>query len=186
MKKVLLTSVALTAMSAASAQAVPVLVGTGHYNGSDYEIWKEFATWERPDAVAFGGSTGNMHLATLQTEGEQDFVYDLIQNYIGHDLVWWWLGGSDAANEGDWRWTADGSNDPFTYTNWAPGEPNNFFNEDYLYMYGATGRWNDAKEDANIWGAVYEKKKVPEPGAVGLIGLGLLGLGAAARRRKAA
>jgi len=186
MKKVLLTSVALTAMSAVSAQAAPILVGSGHYNGSDYEIWKEFGLWEHDEAEAFGGSTGEMHLATLQTEDEQDFVYDLIQGYAGHDLVWWWLGGEDTANEGDWRWVADGSNDPFTYTNWAPGEPNNLFNEDYLYMYGATGRWNDAKESADIFGAVYEKKKVPEPAALGLIGLGLLGLGAAARRRKAA
>lgn len=53
-----------------------------------------------------------------------------------------WVGMSDVADEGTWEWV-DGSS--VSYTNWAPGEPNNYGNdEDCLEVgYYASGAWND-------------------------------------------
>ena len=74
-----------------------------------------------------------------------------------------WIGGSDAAVEGTWRWVtgpeagqsfwfgeSSGNNigADFTFENWAGGEPNDWPNagipdeENYLHVYN-DGRWND-------------------------------------------
>ena len=53
-----------------------------------------------------------------------------------------WTSGSDAANEKQFVWTATGQ--PFDYTNWAAGSPDNTASHDYVGMNaGATAQWND-------------------------------------------
>eukprot|EP00994_Dinema_validum_P004414 NODE_2462_length_691_cov_1243.006231_g2011_i0.p2 GENE.NODE_2462_length_691_cov_1243.006231_g2011_i0~~NODE_2462_length_691_cov_1243.006231_g2011_i0.p2 ORF type:complete len:116 (+),score=20.88 NODE_2462_length_691_cov_1243.006231_g2011_i0:112-459(+) len=52
-----------------------------------------------------------------------------------------WLGFTDGGAEGKWRF-ANGKKP--CYTNWAPGEPNNYKNEDCAEMYN-NGLWNDLK-----------------------------------------
>jgi len=68
-----------------------------------------------------------------------------------------WIGASDAASEGDWKWlsgpetgTSFWSGDAFgsvvsdEYANWNGGEPNDSGgNEDCAQYYSETGRWND-------------------------------------------
>ena len=54
-------------------------------------------------------------------------------------------GGTEANNTNNgWVWV---SGEPFSYTNWASGEPNGLANEDYVEMFGTggtePGRWND-------------------------------------------
>ncbi|XP_065145822.1 galactose-specific lectin nattectin-like [Paramisgurnus dabryanus] len=53
-----------------------------------------------------------------------------------------WIGGHDAAVEGQWLWT-DGSQ--FDFTNWCSGQPDNFQgNENCLEINYTTNRcWND-------------------------------------------
>ncbi|NND23786.1 MAG: lectin, partial [Acidimicrobiia bacterium] len=69
-----------------------------------------------------------------------------------------WIGGSDEANEGVWRWMTGpeagiifwnggiGGNSP-NYANWNNNEPNNLGNEDYAHItapgVGIDGSWND-------------------------------------------
>ena len=58
---------------------------------------------------------------------------------VGYGAVW--LGGTDAANEGVWE-TVTG--EPWVYSNWMSGEPNNSGDEDYLELYSwGGGGWND-------------------------------------------
>lgn len=97
------------------------------------------------------GSTG--YLATITSEAENNFVADRL---VGDG----WMGASDAASEGDWKWL-DGpeagtsfwsGNNPGTpvagrYNNWSSGEPNDYNNgvpgEDCAQFYASTGLWND-------------------------------------------
>ena len=94
------------------------------------------------------------YLATLTTQEEADFS-GLQSPGVG------WIGGSDAASEGVWRWvtgpeagtqfwsgTAGGSvTAPFNFAFWNSGEPNQAGNEDYAHIVhpnvNSNGSWND-------------------------------------------
>ena len=74
------------------------------------------------------------HLATISSVEENVFVNQLAQS---QNI---WLGGSDVKSEGVFEWVTGGV---ITYSNWAPGEPNNGNgNQDYMHMY-ADGTWDD-------------------------------------------
>src|SRR5690606_27282349 len=56
---------------------------------------------------------------------------------------WLWIGLTDEAQEGTFVWSND---EPVTYTNWSPFEPNDFNGiEDHTMMW-YDGQWNDATE----------------------------------------
>ncbi|XP_071145894.1 perlucin-like [Mytilus edulis] len=64
-------------------------------------------------------------LAWIDSAIEDKFIEGMLNRY--HDSIATsevWMGGTDMLIEGIWMW-AD-SLKPFTYTNWFPGEPNNF------------------------------------------------------------
>uniref|UniRef100_A0A3Q3LEY3 C-type lectin domain-containing protein n=1 Tax=Mastacembelus armatus TaxID=205130 RepID=A0A3Q3LEY3_9TELE len=84
------------------------------------------------DSTFMGG-----HLASVRG----DIEYGVIQKVIGDGKAAW-IGGFDAQKKGVWFWT-DGT--PFTYTNWASGEPNNVLGLQHCLQmnYGAQKRWDD-------------------------------------------
>ena len=54
-----------------------------------------------------------------------------------------WIGCNDISHEGRFVWVHN--NQPITFSNWKPGEPNNVGNEDCCMMgfpHGL-GQWND-------------------------------------------
>jgi len=105
----------------------------------------------RTAAEAAGG-----YLAAVTTAPEEQFVQDAFAGsriYVG---VTAWMGLSDAASEGDFRWvTGPAAGQPLTDADWRTGEPNNAGmsgNEDYVtwenYPLGPPGgAWNDVAED---------------------------------------
>lgn len=96
-------------------------------------------SWSEHAAAELGG-----HLAALNDQAEQDWVFQTLATYGGVNRLLW-IGLNDVAKEGAFRWS---SGEPVSFTNWAPGEPNNALGgEDFVTMYqpGHTyaARWND-------------------------------------------
>lgn len=129
-----------------------------------YTQTTDFVNWNQASANAANAGLEGVpeltgHLATITSQAENDFVHALLTSSS-------WLGGSDDAVENEWRWVegpeageqfwqglAGGSAVNGAYTNWAPGEPNQFFGtgnpENFAHM-RADGLWNDLPEANNL------------------------------------
>lgn len=113
------------------------------------------ATLVEPPGVTGVAGVGG-HLANITSASENAFVDALAPGNM-------WIGGTDSAVEGEWRFangpeagqqfwqgTAGGSTVGGSYANWGAGEPNNSGgNEDFIHM-RADGRWNDLAGTSSI------------------------------------
>jgi Lectin C-type domain len=99
-----------------------------NYNGHSYYRSTGSMTWTdaRQACLNMGG-----HLVTVTSPAENNFIFNLWPNG--------WIGLTDEVVEGQWRWV---TGEPFSWSNWNSGEPNNSNNEDYIQFVGG-GRWND-------------------------------------------
>lgn len=89
-----------------------------------------------------------------------------------------WIGGSDALQEGVWRWvTGPESGTIFwnqgttlTFANWNVGEPNNAGNEHYAHVtapgIGSLGSWNDLSNTGAAYGDYQPKGYIVEYGGM--------------------
>jgi hypothetical protein len=107
-------------------------MATFYFNdGHTYQIVKTAKTWSKAqaDAKAAGGS-----LAIVNSEAENNFILGLAEKEAikttappapdGGGARYLWLGATDSAKEGEWKWTDKTS---VTYNNWAkPTEPDNY------------------------------------------------------------
>jgi hypothetical protein len=144
-------------------------------NGHFYKVYSEGAkTWSAAKSAAesktFEGMQG--YLVTITSAEENAFI----SSKVAADS---WLGGSDAAEDGVWRWVTgpEGEKnsgagtifylDPDTetvpsggqpgYDNFNSGEPNGHNGgESYSQMYASSGRWNDLSGSATQTAYVVE------------------------------
>jgi hypothetical protein len=105
-------------------------------NGHAYQLIESQKTWT--EAGSHCDSLGG-YLVTITSKGEENFISDKILRHSGKDI---WAGATDKDVEGVWKWI---TNEPFDYTNWYTGEPNNENGiEDYLELKSFFGfKWND-------------------------------------------
>ncbi|MCC0666035.1 immunoglobulin-like domain-containing protein [Clostridioides sp. ZZV15-6597] len=117
-------------------------------NGSYYQfVEAKRITWKNAKKEAenmeYKGLKG--HLATISSQNDLDIFNSLTSKTV-------WLDGTDEVVEGEWR---NVKGEIFKWTNWAPGEPNNFDvdGEDYLVsIKNSNGLWNDTSNSPNpIW-----------------------------------
>ncbi|SEA85180.1 malectin domain-containing carbohydrate-binding protein [Rubrimonas cliftonensis] len=103
------------------------------FGGSRYELGTTGLTWEaaRTEADLKGGK-----IVEIESAAENSFIFET----FGGDQNPIWLGFNDLATEGQF---ADSDGDPMIYSNWLPGEPNNYNNQDYAAMASSTGQWDD-------------------------------------------
>lgn len=129
-KRLLATALSLAFASSVFAAAAPATASdaTGYFGGHRYDVFEVYAEWS--EAAAYCDT--DAHLVTIGSAKENAFVFGLSPGA--------WLGATDEDVEGRWRWV---TGEPFAYTNWEPGEPNDAnAGEDYV-IFGEGGRWND-------------------------------------------
>ncbi len=147
----------LTAVASTSAQTVR------GPNGHFYQLVSSPGiTWGDAKAAAESslrcGQPG--HLVTITSQTEQDFI---VASFGGvrppaEALLTKWIGAFQANSSdgtGGWAWV---TGEPFDYTNWSPGEPNNgnygagYGYEDAGNFWGYDGGWNDAPSGWDQYG----------------------------------
>jgi hypothetical protein len=115
------------------------------YNGREYVLSAGNLTWEQAQAEAqrLGGN-----LVTINDAAEETWLKQTFSGTEG-----FWIGLSDQRVEGQYEWA---NGEAVTYTNWAPGEPNNFNgNEDFIMMnFGSSRRWNDEGSSRRMRGII--------------------------------
>ncbi|ASJ73793.1 DUF4347 domain-containing protein [Granulosicoccus antarcticus] len=112
-------------------------------------------------------SSANGQLATIRSAYENAFVREIANASFGAGSVF--LGGTDAAVEGEWRWVEggdeadkfwDGGIDGFSagqYSNWlTSSQPNNSGDEDAIRLDSADGIWYDSPTTGSLHNYVIE------------------------------
>ena len=117
---------------------IPGFLFMGSFNGSHYYCSLTGLDWTsaQQNAINNGG-----HLAVINSQAENDFIKNIIP------LSSAWIGLSDLASEGNFQWV---NGDPLVYTNWYPGQPNNFNNGQHTVELLNTGEWNDQYPDLKL------------------------------------
>jgi hypothetical protein len=138
-------------------------------NGHQYVVVVRSSGITWPEAKAEAESFGG-HLVTLNSAAENDFVFGLI-----HELDEVWKGengpfigaerapptdGAPTSPDVGWRWV---TGEPWTYTKWSPGEPNNDRGDEDIASYvnedeetPRTNAWNDRARTDSHRGYVLE------------------------------
>ena len=131
---------------------VPSCLGDWEEEGDRCYLWPLFrSNWREADEYCMkeGG-----HLASVTNMKIHNYIQSKVT--IGQIHTYFWIGGTDQAQEGDWRWT-DGS--PWNFTMWGPGQPDNWLpwghdeDEDCLqinFEWHSKSGWNDIKCNTQI------------------------------------
>ncbi len=142
----------LESVSIASVLAENAGVVHNATTNSFYRYVTTTLTWEAANSAATAATINGIagHLAHSNSSTENAYL-DTISGTASI-----WIGGSDGAVNGEWRWVggpddglqfwqgqAAGSSVGGAYTNWSPGEPNDYngFEANIELVNG--GRWND-------------------------------------------
>jgi hypothetical protein len=116
-----------------------------------YERVPGTLTWPEANAAAQSMSWMGFqgHLATLTSAEEDQFVSSRFYGWCG--------AYQDPLDEPDpaanWVWV---TGEPWLYTNWALGEPNDYMGVPECYVNFGSGGWNDSPDLAWDWGFVVE------------------------------
>jgi hypothetical protein len=107
--------------------------GAASFGNHEYLAIATPMSWlaAKADCEARGG-----YLTTVTSDAERDFIYGLTTTD-------YWIGMSDLAAQGDWRWV---TGEPVVYTRWASSEPNNPGQEHAVEMYRDWGQWNNLSD----------------------------------------
>lgn len=113
---------------------------TVYYNKNKYEVYPVNAnldswTFFKTYAESVGG-----HLVVITSEAEQSAVEDMLDDSVSG----YYIGATDETTEGTWKWV---TGEPFSYTNWSTGQPDNYNGtEHYMIQQNndtISNKWND-------------------------------------------
>lgn len=189
-KVLLLGATCLTALAAQAGIITDITPGGAvSFGGDQFSVFvAPSISWADAQTYVANNLPTGWHLATSTSASENAFIWGAI------DGAWsssgatpppgeFWLGGYMPSSDPphNWAWV---TGEPWSYANWAPGEPNGdsgWTGNLAIGRYGDWG-WNDEGAwPAGINGFVAE---VPETQPMALLaGFGLLGLGVIRRIR---
>jgi hypothetical protein len=145
----------------------PALGGNGHI----YEFVSSTLNWAQASAAASGKTLGGAqeHLLTISSAAEQQFIV----SQSAFNATGYWLGASDAASEGQWKWVVgpeagtqfwngsgtSGSAVSGRYQNWdlspSPNyygpQPDGGINENYAVLGGKTSTYYYGVQSPQKW-----------------------------------
>lgn len=140
-----LLAVVLISVNSAFADSVIV-----EYSGHWYQRIDTNMSWH--DAKTYAENLGG-YLSVVTSQNENDFLWNNLAKDTGAFI---WLGGTDEAQEGVWKWitgdtfwigNASGSPVDGAYTNWTLDNPSDTGRgQDYLAFfpsYHANNKWDD-------------------------------------------
>lgn len=109
-----------------------------------YGIHRTKGDWQSAQAAAQALST-KAYLVTITTDSEEQFLTSTF--LTGADkLRVFWIGGTTPTHDRLFTWI---TGEPFSYTHWKSGEPNNWTGDEYYLcinwnaVRGPIGDWND-------------------------------------------
>lgn len=111
--------------------------GAVQFKGHKYLVFFKPTTWHlaREQCEELGG-----HLIRIESAQEQQFIERLLKT-LKPPTEWVWIGGSDADDEGKWRF---GNGKPIKFAKWVKGEPNNIRGVEHsAQIYVVNGLWYD-------------------------------------------
>jgi hypothetical protein len=122
------------------------------FNGFQYQVFEDSKTWTEAKAHC---ESMRGYLVTITSQEEQTFIEGLISK---GQKNFYWIGGYCNADR-VFRWVTD---EPMTYTNWVPGQPDNYQRrQDKIIIYripnpklsrSKDGQWDDLADDGLISG----------------------------------
>jgi len=97
------------------------------YKGHYYKLYNETMLWTEAERAC---EKMDGHLVTITSKDEQQKIVEMIETYSEAEKYNFWIGGSDAEQEGTFKWVT-GEPIPLDmsteggYENWKSGQPNN-------------------------------------------------------------
>lgn len=137
-----LRAIALASWKKAGAPKRPdfVMEGGMFYEGKWYARVDKAVSWKDAKAAC---EAVKGRLAVVHDAQTWEFVQ------LAGGTGWFWLGASDEAKPGEWRWV-DGS--AMSFSAWAGRQPDNLKGGESFLQAGFEGKWNVAPEDGKIDG----------------------------------
>lgn len=142
-----------------------------YFSGHTYTIVNRAKTWSAAKTYA---KKNKAHLAIISSAGENAAIFNQLKSVYGPGWTsapdgggadYTWIGASDIAKEGVWRWT-DGKLMSKGYTNWGAGggtvEPDDWNGQDAGAIgmnkwpqpdggIGVAGEWNDVDKGNKLY-----------------------------------
>ena len=112
--------------------------GAVQFGGKTYFVFEQEVTWHHADKLCkqLGG-----YVVRVESQAEHEFLKGML-NSIENASPYYWIDGSDAAEEGTWIFS---NGKPMDYLGWSAKEPGNWANAEHnAYLYRKNQwQWGD-------------------------------------------